>query len=76
MNMSRSTGVLLVGWGQGSRGLPFPSPLYYYQVDFHSFDHYSWERLMNRRKRIGVYWWVGDRVAGVYPSLTQSTIIK
>jgi hypothetical protein len=42
MNRSRSTGVLLVGWGRGSGGLPFPDPLYYYQVDFHSSDHHSW----------------------------------
>ncbi len=42
MNRSRSTGVLLVSWGQGSGGLPFPDPLYYYQVDFHSSDYYRW----------------------------------
>jgi hypothetical protein len=45
MNRRRSTGVLLVGWGRGSGGLPFPDPLYYYQVDFHSSDHYFGERL-------------------------------
>jgi hypothetical protein len=42
MNRSKSTGVLLVGWGRGSGGLPFPDPLYYYQVDFHSCDHNGW----------------------------------
>jgi hypothetical protein len=42
MNRRRSTGVLLVGWGQGSGGLLFPDPLYYYQVDFLSFDHHDW----------------------------------
>jgi hypothetical protein len=38
MNRSRSTGVLLVGFGRGSRGLPFPELLYNYQVDFYSSD--------------------------------------
>jgi hypothetical protein len=42
MNRSRSTVVLLVGWGQGSGGHPFHNPLYYYQVDIHSSDHHSW----------------------------------
>ncbi len=50
MKRRRSTGVLLVGWGRGSGGLPFPDPLYYYQVDFHSSDHYFVERLMNRSR--------------------------
>ncbi len=31
---------------------------------------------MNRSKRIGAYWWIGDGVAGVYPSQTRSTIIR
>jgi hypothetical protein len=33
---------MVVGWGWGSGGLPFPDPLYYYQVDFHSCAHYGW----------------------------------
>jgi hypothetical protein len=32
MNRSISTAVLLVGWGRGSGGLPYPDPFYYYQV--------------------------------------------
>jgi hypothetical protein len=53
MNRSRSTGVLLVGWGRGSGGLPFPDPLYYYQVDFHSSDHYGWGETNEQEKE---YW--------------------
>lgn len=32
MNRTSTTAVLLVGWGHGSGGLPFPDPLYYYQA--------------------------------------------
>jgi hypothetical protein len=54
MNRSRSTGVLLVGWGRGSGGLPFPDPLYYYQVDFHNETTMVGERLMNSSRSTGV----------------------
>jgi hypothetical protein len=56
MNRSRSTGVLLVGWGRGSGGLPFPDLLYDYQVDFHSSDYYSWAETneQNRSRSTGV----------------------
>jgi hypothetical protein len=50
MNRRRSAGVLMVGWGRGSGGLPFPDPLYYYQVDFHFSGHFFGERLMNRSR--------------------------
>jgi hypothetical protein len=42
MNRSRSTGVLPVGWGQGSGGLTFRELLYYCRVDFHFSDHQGW----------------------------------
>jgi hypothetical protein len=74
MNRSRSTGVLLVGWGRGSGGLPFPDPLYYYQVDFIPLTSTVGDRLMNRSRSTGVL--PVDGVAGVYPSLTRSTIIR
>ncbi len=65
---------MVVGWGWGSGGLPFSNPLYYYQVDILTTTF--GERLMNTSKRIGAYWWVGDWVVGVNPSLTLSTIIR
>ncbi len=46
--------MVLVGWGRGSGGLPFPDPLYYYQVDFHSSDYIVGETLMNRSRSTGV----------------------
>jgi hypothetical protein len=41
MNRSKRRG-LLVDWGQGSRGLPFPELRYYYQVDFIPLTTYGW----------------------------------
>ncbi len=61
MSRNRSTGVWLVGWGGDSGGLPFADPLYYYQVDFHSSDHYSWgETNEQEQEYTGCGWWVGD----------------
>ncbi len=70
MTRNRSTRVLLVGWGQGSRGLPFPDPLYYYQADFHSCDHYGWGETNEQKQEdrgLLVGWGLGS---GGYPSLT------
>jgi hypothetical protein len=67
MNRNRSTHVLLVSWGQRRGGLPFPDPIYYYQVDFHSCDHYAWGDTNEQEQEYGILlvsWGLGDRVGG------------